>query len=165
MMPIVYSDPLASEPPVPPTARPAPRTEGSCDPPRRPVPGILLAVLAGLALACARPPSSPFSPAEFPPVTPERGAIQGGVYDLNTGKRIANALVILQCRCLPGPRETETDARGIYSLDDLPPGTYTIQALYERGNVSKTLVLTAAARATLSFAVDPERPAVRVVLD
>lgn len=105
-----------------------------CYPRRMPLPGIRLSLIASLALACARPPS-PFSPAEFPPVTPERGAIQGGVYDLKTGKRIASALVILQCRCLPGPRETETDARNLQLRRPAPRDIHDPGAVQARQRV------------------------------
>lgn len=126
---------------------------------------ISVSFLASWALACERPASPPFSHAEFPSITVGRGAIQGGVHDLHTGRRIAGALIIVQCTCLDGPREARTDAQGIYSFGDLPPGTYTVQALYKRGEISKTVVLSATARATISFAVDPERPAVPVILE
>ncbi|WAS92616.1 carboxypeptidase-like regulatory domain-containing protein [Nannocystis punicea] len=122
-------------------------------------------LLASCALACGHAAAPPLSPAELPPVVAGRGAIQGAVHDVNTGRRIAGALVLMDCSCLAGPRETKTDARGIYSFDDLPPGKYTIQASYERGHVAKTLALAAAGRATISIAVDPERPAVRIFLD
>lgn len=120
--------------------------------------------LTSWTLACA-PPAPPFAPAEFPVIVDGRGAIQGGVYHLNTGRRIAGALLIVQCKCLARPREVQTDLRGLYRFDDLPAGKYTIQALYGRGDVSKTIVLSATTHATITFAIDPERPAVPVILE
>lgn len=74
-----------------------------------------------------------------------------------TGVPIAGALVILQCRCIKGARETLTDARGVYSFADLPSGKYTVQVLYGHANLNKTVELPAGRPVVVQFAVDPEQ--------
>jgi hypothetical protein len=118
----------------------------------RPLGAVFLAALVG----CARAPAPPVVTfGELPRVPPGQAAIQGPVHDVNTGVRVAGALVILQCACLPGHRETETDARGIYSFVDLPPGKYTVQVLFGRADVSKSLQLAPGKHFIARFAIDP----------
>ena len=71
------------------------------------------------------------------PAAAEGGALRGVVLDAQTGKATAGALVVIQCVCLQGQREVLTNNDGLYNFEDLPPGLYTVQALYQDGNVSK----------------------------
>jgi hypothetical protein len=69
------------------------------------------------------------------------GVISGTIINPRTDEPIVNALVILQCTCLQGMRETVTDAAGQYAFTGLPAGTYTIQVLVGRADVSKVVTL------------------------
>jgi hypothetical protein len=71
------------------------------------------------------------------------GVISGQIIDSKTDEPIVNALVILQCTCLQGMRETVTGAAGEYAFRGLPAGTYTIQVLVGRADVSKVVTLPA----------------------
>ena len=73
--------------------------------------------------------------------TAYEGVISGKIINSRTDEPIVNALVILQCTCLQDLRETVTDATGEYAFTGLPSGTYTIQVLVGRANVSKVVTL------------------------
>ncbi len=90
-------------------------------------------------------------------------SIRGVVTDRGDDEPIADALVVLQCTCLNGERETQTNARGIYRFDDLPPGNYTVQVLFGRANVSKVTQLPRGAQFRANFAIDPQNEFVRVI--
>ncbi len=91
------------------------------------------------------------------------GTISGVVTDQKTKERIPSALVILQCSCLQGSRETQTNENGLYAFRDLPPGTYTIQILAGQADVSKVATLPAGAKFRANFTVDPNNEFRRVV--
>jgi len=91
------------------------------------------------------------------------GSIRGVVTDRGSQVPIADALVVLQCTCLNGEREAQTNTRGIYRFDDLPPGNYTVQVLYGKANVSKVTQLPRAAQFRANFAIDPANEFVRVI--
>jgi hypothetical protein len=84
-----------------------------------------------------------------------RGQLQGFVSDSKTGQPIAGALVILQCNCLEGQRELQTNPEGLYSFRDLPPGKYTVQALAGQGNVSRIVDLAPDIRVRADIRLDP----------
>lgn len=69
------------------------------------------------------------------------GVISGEIRHAKTGDPIHNALVILQCTCLVGSRETATNEQGRYAFVGLPAGTYTIQVLVGSADVSKVVTL------------------------
>jgi hypothetical protein len=69
------------------------------------------------------------------------GVISGKIVNSRTDEPIVNALVILQCTCLQGIRETVTDTNGLYAFEGLPSGTYTIQVLVGRAHVIKVVTL------------------------
>lgn len=69
------------------------------------------------------------------------GVISGVVTHSKTGAPLPGALVILQCSCLRGTRETQTDAKGFYAFRGLPAGTYTVQVLMGHADVAKVLEL------------------------
>ncbi len=76
--------------------------------------------------------------------TPAAGhdaTISGRVVNQRTKEPIAKALVILQCTCLRGARETMTNEDGLYAFKGLPAGTYTIQVLAGTADVSKVVTL------------------------
>jgi hypothetical protein len=79
----------------------------------------------------------------------------GVVRDAKTKEKIAGALVYLQCSCLQGQRETTTSEDGIYTFRNLPQGKYTVQVLYTKANVSKSLDLPAGSKFRADFAIDP----------
>ena len=100
-----------------------------------------------LAQAQAAPPAS----------AADRAVINGLVKHANTGAPIESAVVILQCACLTAPLERMTNARGIYSFTDLPPGNYTIQVLAGKANVSKITQLPRAAKFRANFSLNPDQ--------
>jgi hypothetical protein len=77
------------------------------------------------------------------PAAGHDGIISGVVTHRRTKERIPNALVILQCACLSGARETQTNVNGLYAFRNLPPGTYTVQVLTGQADVSKVVTLPA----------------------
>lgn len=78
--------------------------------------GLLVAALLG---ACA---SQPAVPAQTP------GAALRGVVRAHDGRPLAAAQVHLACSCLASNRETLTAADGSYGFEDLPAGTYSVEA-------------------------------------
>ncbi|MCX4241953.1 carboxypeptidase-like regulatory domain-containing protein [Paraliomyxa miuraensis] len=70
------------------------------------------------------------------------GVISGRVMNSKTDEPIPHALVVLQCACLSGSRETQTNDEGIYAFRGLPAGTYTIQVLAGQADVSKVVTLS-----------------------
>ena len=91
------------------------------------------------------------------------GTISGVVTNQKTKEKIKNALVVLQCTCLQGTRETQTNDNGLYAFRDLPPGTYTIQVLVGQADVSKVTTLPRSAKFRANFSVDPANEFRRVV--
>jgi protocatechuate 3,4-dioxygenase beta subunit len=75
------------------------------------------------------------------PASGHHGVISGHVKHAKTGEPIEDALVILQCSCLRGRRETVTNTNGVYAFKGLPAGTYTVQVLAGQADVSKVVVL------------------------
>jgi Carboxypeptidase regulatory-like domain len=75
------------------------------------------------------------------PTAGHEGVIAGQVKHSKTGEPVANALVILQCTCLAGAREAQTDADGNYAFRGLPAGVYTVQVLAGQADVTKVVEL------------------------
>ena len=82
-------------------------------------------------------------------------AISGVVTDTKTGEKISGALVILQCSCLQGQREMQTNADGVYAFRNLPQGKYTVQVLFGQANMNKSMDVPAGAKYRANFAIDP----------
>lgn len=93
----------------------------------------------------------------------DKGAVSGVVTRESDGGALGDALVILQCNCLQGPRETTTNADGLYAFSSLPPGTYTIQVLSGEANVSKVFALPRAAKFRANFKIDPKDSLIRTL--
>ncbi len=91
------------------------------------------------------------------------GTISGVLTHGKTKERISGALVILQCSCLQGPRETQTNANGLYAFRNLPPGTYTVQVLQGQADVSKVANLPRGAKFRANFTIDPDDEFKRVI--
>ncbi|MEM9456417.1 MAG: DUF4349 domain-containing protein [Myxococcota bacterium] len=91
------------------------------------------------------------------------GTISGVVTHSKTKERIADALVVLQCSCLQGTKETQTNSNGLYAFRDLPPGTYTIQVLSGQADVSKIATLPLNSKFRANFSVDPDNEFRRMV--
>ena len=79
--------------------------------------------------------------------------ISGVVTDKKTGGTIKDALVVLQCSCLQGVRETTTNADGLYSFRNLPPGKFTVQVLVGDVDVNKSMDVSAGAKYRANFSV------------
>jgi hypothetical protein len=83
--------------------------------------------------------------------------ITGTVSDQKTGEKIKDALVILQCSCLQGVRETTTNADGIYAFRNLPPGKFTVQVLVGDTDVNKSMDVPAGAQSRANFQIGADR--------
>ncbi|MGB1016452.1 MAG: VWA domain-containing protein, partial [Nannocystaceae bacterium] len=92
-----------------------------------------------------------------------QGMISGVVTDAKTKKKIAGALVVLQCSCLQGARETQTNATGLYAFRYLPPGRYTIQVLSGQAEVSKVANLPRDAKFRANLSIDPNASFKRII--
>ena len=83
------------------------------------------------------------------------GGIIAGMVRSTEGFPLANAIVILQSVALEAQQERVTNERGFYKFEELPPGNYTIQVLYDRASVSKITALPEKARFRANFVIDP----------
>ncbi len=92
------------------------------------------------------------------------GGISGVVRHSKTKAPVAQALVVIQCTCLAKRRETYTNANGLYSFRDLPPGAYTVQVLAGESDVTKHLELDREERLRAGFTLDPSRDEVREIV-
>jgi hypothetical protein len=92
-----------------------------------------------LALALATQAAAPPAPAPAP--AKGRHTIYGAVRHAKTGEPLANALVVLQCTCIEGMRETQTNDAGVYRFRGLPSGVYTVQILVGGADVAKVVTL------------------------
>lgn len=86
----------------------------------------------------------------------EASLVVGSVVSHEDGKPSANAIVVLQCECLQGPRETQTNADGLFAFRDLPPGEYTAQALLGAGEASRRFEVRRASKVMVKFSVSTE---------
>lgn len=68
-------------------------------------------------------------------------SITGTVRHPTTRAPIPDALVVLQCTCLQGTRETQTNRDGRYMFRTLPAGTYTVQVLVGQTDASRLVTL------------------------
>jgi hypothetical protein len=84
------------------------------------------------------------------------GSISGVVKDEKTKQPIKDAIVVVQCTCLQGELTVNTNASGLYAFRDLPPGTYTVQVLAGKADVSKTTTLPRGAKFRANFTINPE---------
>jgi len=91
------------------------------------------------------------------------GTISGVVTNSRSKQPVAGALVILQCACLQGPRETQTNDNGLYAFRDLPPGTYTVQVLAGQADVAKVAELPRGVKFRANFTIDPDDEITRVI--
>ena len=67
--------------------------------------------------------------------------ITGTVRHPKTRAPIPDALIVLQCACLQGARETVSNADGRYAFGSLPRGTYTVQVLVGNADASRIVTL------------------------
>ena len=93
----------------------------------------------------------------------DSGSISGVVVNEDTGERLSNALVVLQCNCLQGARETTTNANGLYVFRSLPTGTFTIQVLAGQADVSKVTTLREGGTFRANFKLDPKNEFKRTI--
>lgn len=93
----------------------------------------------------------------------EGSEIVGTVLDAPADKPVAEAVIVLQCTCLQGTRETMTNAEGRFAFRALPPGSYTLQVLYGQSDGSKIITLGAGVQAKVSFPIDKDLHFERVI--
>jgi uncharacterized protein (DUF2141 family) len=87
---------------------------------------------------------------ELQPIAPRKGAIQGTVTDINTGNPIADATVSAN------GNSVTTDMNGKYTIPDLTPGTYNVEAsATEYQSASKSVTVVAGQTETVDFALAP----------
>ncbi len=72
------------------------------------------------------------------------GAIQGRVYDIDSGAGVAGATVTVRNQDLGLERSTVTGSDGSYTLNILPPGAYTITATHPQYEADKSSELSEA---------------------
>jgi hypothetical protein len=130
---------------------------------RRTIPSLALGLLA---VACAtgafdKPAQDPTRHTEALPEGSARAVIQGVVKDRETGDPLQGALVVLQCECLAGSREAETNVNGLYKFGDLPSGEYTAQVLYGQADQSTVVPLKTGTRVRVDFRLNPRREFIR----
>ncbi|MGB1274158.1 MAG: carboxypeptidase regulatory-like domain-containing protein, partial [Nannocystaceae bacterium] len=92
------------------------------------------------------------------------GAIKGVVTNPKNKEKVGDALVVLQCSCLQGTRETRTSKDGLYSFKNLPPGNFTIQVLTGQADVTKIVNLPRGASFRANFSIDPSNEFKRTVV-
>jgi len=92
------------------------------------------------------------------------GTISGVVTNAKTKKPQPGALVILQCVCMQGKRETQTNEEGLYAFRELPPGTYTVQVLAGQSDISKKTELPRGGRLRANFLIDPDDEITRTLI-
>lgn len=85
----------------------------------------------------------------------EGSQIVGFVVDSESGEPQGGALVVLQCECLQGTRETQTNADGIFAFRNLPPGEYQVDTYMGKGQVARRLRLDDGKRVRLHLSVNP----------
>jgi hypothetical protein len=101
--------------------------------------------------------------AEAAPPASDKGVISGAV-KTPKGEAVEGAIVILQCTCLSSTRETNTNASGFYSFQDLPAGQYTVQVLKDKSDVSKVVQLPRGAKFRANFSLNPEQEQVITIV-
>lgn len=118
-------------------------------------------ILIGVALFGAAALQT--EPVSAEPAVTSAGVISGVVRNEQTNEVLPNALVVLQCTCLDGSREAQTNHNGIYAFRGLPPGTYTVQVLAGTADVSKVTTLPRGAKFRANFSLDPKNEFKRMI--
>nr|MCH9685405.1 carboxypeptidase-like regulatory domain-containing protein [Deltaproteobacteria bacterium] len=90
-----------------------------------------------------------------------QGGILGVVRQSDTNEWISGALIVVQCTCLPQARETTTNAQGVFAINGLPAGKYTVQVLAGRGDISRVIDLPQGKQARLNMAMRPDQEFIR----
>jgi Fe(3+) dicitrate transport protein len=93
------------------------------------------------------------------------GSVAGAIVAAETGEPIAGALV----RLVEQGREASSDRSGRFRIDEIPPGTHTLEATALGRRVARRrITVPAQGMAAADLALEPttvEAPAIRVVLD
>ena len=69
------------------------------------------------------------------------GALRGQIKDKATGETLVGATVVATSSVLQGEQVVITDENGLYFVDNLPPGTYTLTVFYNDAKFSRGNVL------------------------
>ncbi len=126
---------------------------------------ILVVEPTGVRIEDRRPSAKVRSSTDARRASTGTGAISGTVADATTGSRIPDAVVVLQCTCLAQPRETQTDAEGLFTFGGLPAGTFTVQVLTAQTATTQLLDLPRGEREKLAFEVVPSSPGRTLLLE
>lgn len=125
-------------------------------------------ILGTLAIACA---SGSFRHnyhpggvrVEYVPGGGEHGTLRGVVHLIDRYGRFDEALVILQCSCIEGTRETRTTPAGIYRFTNLPPGSYTVQVLAATSERTQVATVEAGDTVYIDFTLNLSQDQMRTV--
>lgn len=114
--------------------------------------------LGALGVACAAGAfeSGPSIVVEPTEATDGSQRISGIVAEAGTREHLPGTLVVLQCDCLEGTRETQTNANGVFVFTDLPTGTYTVQVLHKNDEAVRVIELAEGRHMRLNVSLDPD---------
>ncbi len=90
------------------------------------------------------------------------GGLQGTVKDPE-GLPLEGVTISLECSCLDAPLFVDTNERGIYVVDGLPRGDYTVTASRGQGGQVKGTVVSGSARTRLDFSFAPNDKIIRYI--
>ncbi len=102
------------------------------------------------------------TPATAHAAVAELGTVSGVVTDVDK-KRVAGAIVTLTCSGLVEPRETTTNANGLYAFRDVPPSSCTVQVAVGKASQTKIFELPRGAKFRANFNLDPDDELRRVI--
>jgi carboxypeptidase family protein len=86
------------------------------------------------------------------------GTLRGGIKDKTTGESAIGATVVATSPALVGEQVVITDESGLYFINSLPPGLYTLTIYYENKTFSRANVLIQVGKeAVVNVTVDPKQ--------
>ena len=135
---------------------------------------LAIASLVALAVACgpartvparARTPvPAPTYRGQPPATTSSTGALYGVVVELDTGKPVVGATVMVTSPVLRGMRTFITEAPGEYALPRLPLGIYAVTVFYADAEVRREgVVVTASTPTRVDIAMDVVQDTLEVI--
>src|SRR5690349_8838091 len=92
----------------------------------------------------------------------DTGAIKGVVTHKETGKPV-RAHVAIQCTCLQGSIVKSTNDSGLFVIEGLPAGKYTVEVFAGEARHEQVIDLPRGSKVRVDFAVDPNDTIVRKI--